>query len=484
MTPGQDLLAQAASSIDGSASHLDPDYPRFHLAPPVGRLNDPNGLVVIDGRYHACYQFSPFFPEQRLVFWGHASSTDLLHWTDHGPALAPDAWYDRTGVYSGGALVRGSSVWFYYTGNVRLDDGGREAFQCLATSDDLVHFSKSETNPLIPAQPAGYTAHFRDPQVWREGDRYRMCLGAQRADETGCALLFTSPDGLAWEFEGELTLPDTEVGPGRVYMWECPNLVRLVDADTGEPHDVLLFCPQGIALDDGLSHNEFPCGYVVGNLVGTDLRDTGGFRELDRGFEFYAPQVFTRAPDDQGPAVLMAWAGNPGQDDQPSLEGHRWVHTMALPRELSLHSGLLRQRPVLPELGQVFAIEPSAALQPLEPLAGARGFILELLFPDGWPAGFALRLGTADAALHLGLGPEGLVVDRSATAYPAGGRRSTPLPPGCAPRLVIAHDRSITEIFAGDGELSFTLRNYLGAGPIRIDLAAASGATARLVNTI
>ena len=98
----------ALDAIATSAAADDPDYPHFHVVPPVGRLNDPNGLLVDRGTYHAFYQFSPFHPHRKLVYWGHSSSTDLLHWRHHEPAIIPDSFYDRSLteiLVGGGALT-------------------------------------------------------------------------------------------------------------------------------------------------------------------------------------------------------------------------------------------------------------------------------------------------------------------------------------------------------------------------------------------
>ena len=54
--------------------------PAFHVAPPVGWLNDPNGLCQKDGIYHAFFQMAPFEPQGGLKFWGHSVSQDLIHW--------------------------------------------------------------------------------------------------------------------------------------------------------------------------------------------------------------------------------------------------------------------------------------------------------------------------------------------------------------------------------------------------------------------
>lgn len=474
----EDLRAAAAEAIVASTAPADPDYPLFHVAPPVGRLNDPNGLVVVDGRFHAFYQFSPFHPHRKLVYWGHASSTDLTHWDDHGAALTPENWYDRNGVYSGSALIEDGQVLFHYTGNVRTPEGGRDTYQCLATSVDLAELTKSAENPIIPTVPLGYTAHVRDPQVWRDDDgSFRMCLGAQRSDETGCVLLYRSRDLRSWWFEGELCFPDAG---GRFdafgYMWECPSIVRVPDAQGGQPHDVLVFCPQGApAVGEGFA-NVFPCGYVIGRLMGTDLVDVGEFHELDRGFEFYAPQVFARAQDEPGPPLLMAWIGNAGEDDQPSVE-HGWVHTLSVAREISVRDGRLVQQPRLAGRAPQDLVLAGARLvnteTSLDALAGSRAFRLQLQLGLTQAAGWALRIGTDDSHIDLRAIGRTLVVDRTASRYPHGERRTVTLPETEALDLELFHDRSVTEVFLAGGSLSISLRSYLDADATGVELAAA-----------
>ena len=74
----------------------DPHRQRFHLQPPVGWLNDPNGLCVYGGQYHAFFQYSPFDVNGGVKHWGHAVSTDLLHWEQLPVMLYPDEPFDCT----------------------------------------------------------------------------------------------------------------------------------------------------------------------------------------------------------------------------------------------------------------------------------------------------------------------------------------------------------------------------------------------------
>lgn len=485
MISNDDLMGEAAQAIARSGARLDPDYPRFHLAPPVGRLNDPNGLLIRDGEYHAFYQFGPFFPEGKVTFWGHASSRDLITWEAHPPAIAPSDWFDRSGAYSGTAFFEGSRVWLHYSGNVKDDDGTRATYQCAVTTDDLQTFTKHPANPLIPDLPDGYTAHLRDPQILVEDDGYLMLLGGQRADETGCLVAYRSRDLVAWTFAGEITFPGLD---GRFdafgYMWECPNLLRVTDEITGEERDLLIFCPQGIGpIGDGF-RNIFACGYLVGRLEGTAFHTDGSFRELDRGFEFYAPQVFRAEPGASGDPLLLGWIGNSSEDHQPSLRDHGWVHLMGVPRRLTLRDGVLHQHPALhaaPALdlavrGTTLGSGPVG----LDELTGQDAYWLSLEVDRPAGASWSMTLATTDGSrVVITLGADSLSVDRSATRYPHGERRSLALPASlCASesagrlRVDLLHDRSVTEVFLGDGRVAFSMRTYLDPGVRTLTLDA------------
>ncbi|SQI87251.1 sucrose-6-phosphate hydrolase [Klebsiella oxytoca] len=79
-------------------------------------------------------------------------------------ALMPDEEYDRNGCYSGSAVDNNGTLTLCYTGNVKFADGGRTAWQCLATENADGTFRK--IGPVLPL-PEGYTGHVRDPKVWR-----------------------------------------------------------------------------------------------------------------------------------------------------------------------------------------------------------------------------------------------------------------------------------------------------------------------------
>lgn len=332
------LMEKAYSEVEKHRDQVinDPYRLNYHLMPPVGLLNDPNGLIHYKGVYHVFYQWNPFETSHGAKFWGHYTSSDMVHWKEEPIALAPSEWYERNGCYSGSAIESDGKLYLFYTGNVKLEDDTRETYQCLAVSSDGTHFEKH--GPVLRL-PNGYTAHFRDPKVWKKGDSWYMIVGAQILDEKGAAALFISKDLYHWEELGMIAGSELNGLKNFGYMWECPDLIHL------NGKDILLVSPQGLEPSDFLYNNLFQSGYMVGKLDYENITfEHGAFIELDRGFDFYAPQTFT---DDSGRTILYAWMGITDEMEsyQPTIQNH-WVHALTIPRILELRDGKIFQTPV------------------------------------------------------------------------------------------------------------------------------------------
>ncbi|MUG28093.1 glycoside hydrolase family 32 protein [Aeromonas salmonicida] len=313
----------------------DPHRPRWHLAAPVGLLNDPNGFIEHGGRYHLFYQWNPLGCTHSNKGWGHVSSTDLLHWQHEPIALLPTEAYESHGCYSGSAVSdEQGRLTLIYTGNVKYPDGSRTAFQCLARADGEGGFAK--LGPVLDL-PEGYSGHVRDPKVWHDGQQWLMVLGARTQDDKGEVLLYRGQTLDKWQLIGPIA------GSGRGglgefgYMWECPDLFPLAD------RHVLISCPQGIAPQGEDYRNLYQCGWLAGQFDGEHF-EHGAFHELDRGFEFYAPQT---TQDSQGRRLLFGWLGLPEENEmsQPTIP-YGWIHQMSCPRELFWQHEWLCQRPV------------------------------------------------------------------------------------------------------------------------------------------
>ncbi len=334
----QELLQLALMKVEENIPLIEQDLNRlqYHMMPPVGLLNDPNGLIQFNNVYHVFYQWNPFDTTHGAKFWGHYTSEDLLTWQPQPPALVPSEWYDKNGCYSGSAVEYNGKMYLFYTGNVKDENNERKSYQCMAVSSDGINFEKK--GPII-FLPDGYTPHFRDPKVWKHDGIWYMVIGAQTENEEGQVVVYTSTDIENWEFQGPLAGGNLNGLGDFGYMWECPDLFRL------DSQDVLLVSPQGLEPEGHLYQNLFQSGYFVGEWKpSTNQYDHGPFKELDSGFDFYAPQTFK---DHRGRRLLFAWMGLTDENEvyQPTIATH-WIHALTLPRELVLKGDKLYQKPV------------------------------------------------------------------------------------------------------------------------------------------
>ncbi|EKZ6359922.1 sucrose-6-phosphate hydrolase [Klebsiella aerogenes] len=406
----------------------DNHYPQWHLAPVCGLLNDPNGFIHFDGRYHLFYQWNPLACDHSYKGWGHWSSPDLLHWRHEPIALLPEEEYDQNGCYSGSAIDNDGILTLCYTGNVKFNDGSRTAWQCLATQNPDGTFRKQ--GPVL-ALPSGYSGHVRDPKVWRDGDRWLMVLGARDLADRGKVLLFSSADLMQWHSHGEIAGSGLNGLKDGGYMWECPDLFPLGD------RYILLSCPQGLPREAQRFLNTYPAVWMQGHFDKTAATwRHGAIEELDSGFEFYAPQT-TLAED--GRRLLVGWMGVPdGEEMQQPTRAHGWIHQMTCLRELSWRHGTLYQNPVR----ELAALRGEAQGWQSEPLALQP---MELAFevaPDD-----ALMLDFA-GALQLSLDRRGVRLARRSLVADTVDYRYWR---GTAHKLQILIDRSSVEIFINDG---------------------------------
>ena len=446
-------LVPLVESLGKADVEADPYRQQFHLQPPVGWLNDPNGLCVYGGQYHAFFQYGPFDVTGGVKHWGHAVSKDLLHWEPLPVMLYPDEPFDCHGVYSGSALIEGTEMYLYYTGNVKHPGDfdyikqGRGHNVCLAVSHDGKTVASKQCLLYNKDYPAGLTCHVRDPKVFVYEGKYYMVLGARTLEDKGEVLVLESTDKLHWNHINTLTTPET-FG----YMWECPDLFCL------DGQWYLAVSPQGIQCQ-----NIYGCGYFA---VYGDWRahcTLGEFHEADFGFDYYAPQSFV---DENGRRIQIGWMGMPDADygNAPTV-AHGWQHCFTVPRLLTKGpGGTLLQTPV-PELD---ARRSAAALT----LRNGEEASLSPCFDlTAAPAG--------DFALTVARGVELVYTEQDSTCVlqftdpaQASGRtqRRTKLSAPCRSVRVVG-DRSSLEIFLNDGAAVFSTRYYPAAGDVAVKIS-------------
>lgn len=319
----QTNIARAQEEIDRKKEAVQQGEMRqhYHFMPQTGWMNDPNGLIYFGGNYHCFYQYNPYSGFWDCMHWGHAVSEDLLHWTYLPLALAPSEPYDdhmKGGCFSGSAVEHEGKLFVIYTGATNQGDGPVQA-QCVAFSEDGIHFEKYAGNPVVTAPEGVRKDMFRDPKVWKHDGSFYMVCGASR-NGMGQALLFKSADLFHWTFVNVLAESRGEWG----HMWECPDFFQLGD------RYVLTFSPMGCG--------EHTAVYLVGDLdydTGKFVWDRSG--EIDWGMDYYAPQSF-QAPD--GRRIILGWANEwewmPFWKDWGPTYREGWCGFFTVPREVRL----------------------------------------------------------------------------------------------------------------------------------------------------
>ncbi|MDB5079295.1 MAG: glycoside hydrolase family 32 protein [Chloroflexi bacterium] len=329
LTEGQAVID--ANKLLKEKMDRDPHRPVYHFLPATNWMNDPNGACQWNGEYHIFYQYNPNGGFWGTMHWGHASSQDLIHWTDLPVALAPDpGTVDEYGVFSGCMAINNGVPTIVYTG-VRMnpETGKRVQLPCIATSQDNMRtWQKHPGNPVIATPPEGLdVTGFRDHAVWQEDGYWYMVVGSGVTDEGGAIFLYRSKDLINWEYMNPLfrgTVEETGV------MWECPDFFPL-----GNKYVLIMSI---LPTKDTI--------YYIGSYDREKhvfIPEQKGI--LDGGGIYYAPQSFL---DEQGRRIIWGWLQE-GRSVPTHTEAG-WAGVMSAPRILFLHpDGSLGVKPV-PEL--------------------------------------------------------------------------------------------------------------------------------------
>jgi beta-fructofuranosidase len=458
-----------------SSVGVDTHVPAVHLRPPAHWVNDPNGLVFHDGHYHVFFQYNPHSARHADMHWGHFRSPDLIHWELLPVALAPTpGGDDEGGVWSGNAVSHDGRLTAFYS--ARHPDRWHQPVTSAVSDDGGATFTK-RARLLIPDAPEG-TTMFRDPYVWRDGDRWRMLVGAALTDGRGAAVQYTSDDLDDWQYRGIFLAPPPHPPPdGRNTEegWECAQYAAFPDGT-------------GAVLASAWDPEEgASCAiYWPGREEDGAFRATEP-RLLDHGPDFYAPALL-RAPD--GRWLMWAWIWEARDEERvgaPSTwtDEAGWAGMLSLPRELEPGlDGDLIQRPARELLAlrgerRIAATGQASAQQPVDLGEVARATDLTASLEPG----ARLRLltspgGTEYLDLVHDLACGQVVVDRdhaSLDPRAKGGRWHLPKE-GRTATLRILLDHSVAEIFTVSGRV-LTLRLYpTGGSPWRVQMSSAGGA--------
>ncbi|MBG6083843.1 glycoside hydrolase family 32 protein [Zhihengliuella flava] len=408
-----------------AAATSDPLRPVIHPRPEAGWLNDPNGLLRHDGRYHVFCQYNPESARHHRISWAHLSSADLVSWREHPVAISPDDDAgDAFGCWSGVATVDAGTPTLVYTG-VR-QDGGASAVLLARSSDSELNAWEKAPAPATGMPRGESFTDVRDPFLFTFAGRRYALQGAGSRGGDPALLLYDAEDLTSWRYLGRFL--DTGDGVAREWaeaeIWECPQLVEL------DGRWVLLLSLWRW-VDD--RHRLESVAYLVGDIetdeAGTLLRfaPTAGGR-ADTGPDFYAPQAL--AEEDR--TLMWGWSWEGRAETYADAAG--WAGVLTLPRTLGLEAERLVVAPA-PELA---ALRGSRAT--LEP-----GPVHVVSDPAEIAVAGAVAAGAEIEVLLVSEAGE-----RPVLAIAAEGAR-------------VFIDRSIVEAFRG-GSVSHTVRAYPEAG--------------------
>jgi beta-fructofuranosidase len=331
-TAAASLRSARAQSPSVSAIASDPLRPACHFLAPHNWMNDPNGPIFWKGNYHLFYQLNPHAAVWGDMHWGHAISTNMIHWRHLPIALAPTpGGPDSEGCFSGSAIVFNGLPTVLYTGvqnaprdQATIRDGNdklRET-QLLATADDdlLLRWTKRAQPVLAAPPPDTQVTGFRDPCPWQESDGWYLAIGSGERGRGGCILLYHSRDLRHWDYLHPM-------------CWGKPNgLVAANPCDSGEMWE----CPDFFVLDGHhclLYSTENKVFWTTGDYdPHTHLYTPRRTGIVDHG-AFYAPKSFLAA---DGRRIQWGWI----QETRPQAEysAAGWAGCISFPRVLGVNA--------------------------------------------------------------------------------------------------------------------------------------------------
>ncbi|WP_018546642.1 glycoside hydrolase family 32 protein [Streptomyces sp. LaPpAH-108] len=286
-------------------TYSEPYRGQFHFSSQSGWMNDPNGLVYANGLYHFFYQHNPHGLAWDTMHWGHATSPDLVHWTQKPIALEPGV-HPGT-LFSGGGVVDKDNTSGLKTGSldpivVFSNTNGVSVFYSNDDGRSFQSYDKGRKVIDIPDES-------RDPKVFWDAARHRWAMVVWSSQGGNGVNIYTSPNLLDWTFASRFSAP---------WLFECPDMYPLnLDGKSGQQKWILTSASSQ---------------YVVGSFDGkTFSTDWTQPQQMDLGTtyaggSFYAAETFTNTPD--GRTVQMAWQGG--------NYGSTWTGNATFPATLAL----------------------------------------------------------------------------------------------------------------------------------------------------
>ena len=316
----------------------------YHHTPVYGWMNDPNGMFYKDGVWHLYYQYNPYGSQWENMTWAHSTSTDLIHWKNHGEVIQPDALGT---IFSGSSVVdkentagfgKDAVVAFYTSA------GAAQTQSIAYSTDNGETFKKYVNNPILTSD----VPDFRDPNVfWNEEVKQWILILAAGQQMN----IYSSKNLKDWKYESSFGEGYGNHGG----VWECPDLLKMGDK-------WVLICNINPGGPFGGSATQYFVGSFDGHKFTCESKPEVT-KWMDYGKDHYATVSFSNAPD--GRIVVLPWMSNWQYANQVPTQQFRSAN--GLPRDLGLYSyngeDYVSVKPS-PEVFAAFEKKPSGRLQP------------------------------------------------------------------------------------------------------------------------
>ena len=318
---------QSQVQPDAKLSNESLYRPRFHFTPKQGWMNDPNGMIFLNGQYHLFFQHYPDGTVWGPMHWGHATSSDLVQWKEQVIALYPDS---IGMIFSGSAVLdknntsglgRGGIaplVAIFTQHNMPGEKAGRTDFQnqSIAYSlDEGKTWTKYAGNAVLKTPNL---KDFRDPKVIWHAPTQKWIMSLAVADHVE---FYSAPNLINWTKESEIGKNLFAHGG----VWECPDLLSF--NHFGKTIWVLL-----VSMNPGGPNGGSATQYIVGDFDGHAFKPyTTDIKWMDYGPDNYAGVTFSNVGDRN---ILIGWMSNWNYANVVPTE--KWRSAMTVPRELKL----------------------------------------------------------------------------------------------------------------------------------------------------
>tara|TARA_R110002153_G_scaffold62258_1_gene167473 strand:- start:2491 stop:4143 length:1653 start_codon:yes stop_codon:yes gene_type:complete len=323
-------IQEITTELEPSDYYTESYRPQFHFTPEEKWMNDPNGLVYSNGKYHLFYQYYPDSTVWGPMHWGHAISKDLLEWEHKPIALFPDkhglifsgsAVIDKENTSGFGTKEKPAMVAIFTYHDMEGEQSGKKNFQTQGIAyslDDGDSWTKYEGNPVIGNDGI---KDFRDPKVFWNAKEQNWTMLLVAGDHLQ---IWNSPDLKEWKKVSEFGKEKGAHGG----VWECPDLFPLKIEGTDEEKWVLL-----ISINPGAPNGGSGTQYFIGDFDGTTFTtDQTESRWIDLGRDNYAGVTYNDAPNND--RIFIGWMSN--WDYARDTPTEKWRSAMTVPRKLTL----------------------------------------------------------------------------------------------------------------------------------------------------